>query len=283
MNIEKKVAETIEKYGLVEKKERIAVALSGGKDSTSVLYILNKLGYDVFGLMIDLDLGDWSKIHLRNMEKFCSGLGVELKVVDLKKELGQGICFIKSVLKERKNLTGCAVCGITKKWILNKYSKKFKADKVVTGHNLDDEVQNVLMNFLKGNVFLGVNSGPATADVGNVSSKKNGFVQRVKPLFFVPENEIRKYAKKKKFEINFAKCPCAFGTYRVETREWINSLDLSDKEKLKIVKNFQKLALGLRKNEKNQREIFECKNCGEPCSDKDRICNACKIFSEIAN
>jgi len=234
MNVEKKAVETIGKYVLLRKSDKVVVALSGGKDSTSVLYILRKLGYDVCGLMIDLGLGEWSKIHNRNMGRFCSGLGVPLTIVDLKKELGQGICFIKAVLKKRKGLTGCAVCGTVKRWILNRWAKKLGADKLVTGHNLDDEAQNVLMNFLKGNVLLGANSSPATG-----GKKIDGFVQRVKPLFFVPESEIRKYAKAKKFDILYEKCPCAFGTYRVETRDWMSNI--SDGEKLRIVNSFQEL------------------------------------------
>ncbi|MDO8517145.1 MAG: TIGR00269 family protein [Nanoarchaeota archaeon] len=271
MNIEQQVKKTIEKYHLIEKNDKVAVALSGGKDSTSVLYILHKLGYNVEGLMIDLHLGEWSKIHRKNMEKFCSELNIKLTIVDLKQELGMGICFIKSVLKQQKNLTGCTVCGIIKKWILNKWAKKLKADKIVTGHNLDDECQTVLMNFLKGNIYLGVNSTPATG----IPNK--GFVQRIKPLFFIPENEVRSYAKKMNFPILYEKCPCAIGTYRVETREWINFL--TNKEKLNIVDNFQKTIPKLRRTYKT--EIKNCKECGEPS--KSDLCNACKIFQVLKN
>lgn len=271
MNIEQQVRKTIAKYHLLDKKDKIAVALSGGKDSTSILYILYKLGYNIEGLMIDLHLGEWSKIHRKNMEKFCSELGIKLTVVDLKKELGMGICFIKSVLKEQKNLTGCMVCGVIKKWILNKWAKKLKVDKIATGHNLDDESQTVLMNFLKGNIYLGVNSSPATG-IPNKS-----FVQRVKPLFFIPEKGIKAYSKKMRFPILYDKCPCAIGTYRVETRKWMENF--SDREKLKIVENFQKLIPKLR--EKHKTIIQECKICREPSSTD--VCNACKIFSCVKN
>jgi len=268
MDVEKEVAETIRKYDLISDGDNVVVALSGGKDSTSVIYILKKMGYNVHGLLIDLYLGSWSKVHNEKMIAFCSANDIPLTIVDLKKELGQGICFIKAVLKKQKNLTGCTVCGIIKRWILNKYAKKLGADKLVTGHNLDDEAQNVLMNFLKGNVLLGVNSSPATG-----GEKIKGFVQRVKPLFFIPESEIRKYAQAKKFDIDYGKCPCAFGTYRVDTREWMGKI--SDLEKKRIVENFQKLVPKLR-NE-NVRELRKCKVCGEPS--RGDICNACKIFA----
>jgi len=267
MDIEGRVVETIREFGLISRGEKVVVALSGGKDSTSVLYILKKLGYNVEGLMIDLGLGEWSEIHNRNMKKFCAEIGVSLTIVDLKSELGQGICFIKAVLKKKKGLTGCSVCGTVRRWILNRWARRLGADKLVTGHNLDDECQNVLMNFLKGNVLIGANSSPMAG-----SGIVDGFVQRVKPLFFVPESEIRKYARRKKFDILYDKCPCAFGTYRVETRDWMK--EISDAEKLKIVLGFQKIIPSLR--EEGGKEFMKCVRCGEPSSGK--FCGACKIF-----
>jgi len=271
MDIERKVVEAIGKYGLIGDGDKVVVALSGGKDSASVLYILKNLGYDVRGLMIDLGLGEWSRVHNENMKKFCEGLGVPLTIVDLKAELGQGICFIKAVLKKKKGLTGCSVCGVVKRWILNKWARKLGGSVLVTGHNLDDECQNVLMNFLKGNVGLGARSAPRTG--GEVV--QSGFVQRVKPLFFVPESEIRKYAKAKEFDILYNRCPCAFGTYRVETRDWMSNI--SDAEKLKIVNSFQELVgsweLGVRS------ELRKCVKCGEPSSGE--VCNFCGIVGCI--
>jgi uncharacterized protein (TIGR00269 family) len=234
------------------------------------LYILKKLGYDVHGLMIDLYLGPWSETHKENMTKFCEEIDVPLTIVDLKEVLGQGICFIKAVLKKQKNLTGCTVCGIIKRWILNKWARQLNADVIVTGHNLDDEAQNVLMNYLKGNILLGVNSSPST---GGKSIK--GFAQRVKPLFFIAENDVRDYAKSKKFDILYDKCPCSFETYRADTRDWLDKI--RDEEKLEIVENFQKLVPGLRKD--NVAELKTCKECGDPA--RGDVCSYCKIVCNI--
>lgn len=270
MDIEKIVKDTIKDYNLIDYNDKVLVALSGGKDSTTVLYLLKKLGYKVQGLMINLHLGEWSTIHKNNMESLCKELEIPITVVDLKKEIGQGICFIKTVLKKEKNLTGCTVCGVTKRWILNKWAKKLKADVLVTGHNLDDECQTVLMNFLKGNILLGVNSTPSTGE-----KNQEGFVQRVKPLFFVPESEIKNYAHSKNFKILYDRCPCAIGTYRVETRNWLK--DITDIEKKNIVESWQKLIPSLKKN---QTEIIKkCKICGEPS--RKETCKACEIFQVL--
>jgi len=270
MDVEDKVTETIKKYRLIKKSDKVVVALSGGKDSTSVIYILKKLGYDVHGLMIDLYLGEWSEIHKKNMTKFCLEQDIPLTVVDLKKEIGQGICFVKAVLAKKKGMTGCTVCGIIKKWVLNRWARELGADVIVTGHNLDDEAQNVLMNYLKGNVALGAGMGPAT---GN--GKGEGFVQRVKPLFFVPEGEVRKYAKMMKFDILYDRCPCAFGTYRVDTREWMVGA-LKDSEKLKVVVGFMDVAEKLKVD---GRKVRKCVKCGEVS--RGEVCKFCEIVSDI--
>ncbi|NPE26422.1 adenine nucleotide alpha hydrolase family protein [Methanococcoides sp. SA1] len=271
MNIEKAVAETIKKYRLMKKSDKVVVALSGGKDSTSVIYILKKQGYNVHGLMIDLYLGEWSKIHNEKMTAFCKEQDIPLTIVDLKKEIGQGICFVKAVLAKKKGLTGCTVCGIVKRWVLNRWARKLGGDVIVTGHNLDDEAQNVLMNFLKGNIELGVGMGPATG-----RSNVDGFVQRVKPLFFVPESEIMKYARGKKFDILYDKCPCAFGTYRVDTREWMSCL--KDLEKRKIVDGFMD-EIASRGSVVGSREVRKCSECGEVS--RGRVCKFCEIVKNI--
>jgi len=275
MDIEKKIAETIREYGLMKKSDKVVVALSGGKDSTSVLYILKKLGYDVHGLMIDLYLGEWSEIHKDNMKRFCGELGVSLTVVDMKEEIGHGICFVKAVLAKKKGLTGCTVCGIVKRWILNRWARKLGADVIVTGHNLDDEAQNVLMNFLKGNVLLGAGMGPATGNGENVGS---GFIQRVKPLFFVPEGEVLAYARSKKFDILYERCPCALGTYRVDTRGWMRE-SLSDEEKLGIVEGFMAHNAKIRNKKLDGREVRKCEVCGEVS--RGRVCKFCEIVGSI--
>ena len=96
-----------------------------------------------------------------------------------------------------------------KKWILNKESRELGATKLVTGHNLDDSAEMVMMNLVKGNPELGLNMGPISK---KVSDKK--FVPRIRPLFFIHNDEVKKYSQLKGFPVLYEPCPCSVNAFR---------------------------------------------------------------------
>jgi len=272
MNFEIKVKQTIKKYKLLKKSDKVIVAVSGGKDSMTVLYLLKKLGYNMSALHINLEMGKWSEMHLSNIKKFCSELKVPLHVYSVRKELGRSMCSIKSIVKSRAKLQDCTICGILRRWLINKKARQLGADKLATGHNLDDASQTVLMNYFKGNLMIGVNEGPY---VGIISDRK--FVQRIKPLYFIPEKEVEIYSKKMKFPVIYERCPCVVGAYRHRIRQMLDELG-DKKAKENIVKSFLKILPKLRKKV-NIHELHYCKSCHEPC--RNESCKACLIMSEI--
>ena len=255
---ERKVKQTIQKYNLLNKKDKVMVAISGGKDSMTVVYLLKKFGYNVSALHINLEMGKWSEAHLNNIKTFCNQLKVPLHVYSVRKELGRSMCSIKSIVKSKAKLQDCTICGIIRRWLINKKARQLGATKIVTGHNLDDASQTVLMNYFKGNLFIGLNEGPY---VGVISDKK--FVQRVKPLYFIAEKEIENYSRSMKFPVIYERCPCVIGAYRHKIRQMLDEMQESNpKIKENIVMSFLRILPDLRKKVLTGKPIY-CKICGE--------------------
>ena len=267
MEIETKVKNTIQKYKLCNKKEKIIVALSGGKDSTVTAYLLKKFGYNIEGIHINLGMGEYSEKCLKMVEKLCEELKIKLHLYDIRKEMGSSMCYLRSAIQSQKSLKNCAICGVIKKWILNKQARRLKASKIATGHNLDDEAQTFLMNILKGSPELSANSGAITK---NIHDKK--FILRIKPLFYIPEKDVKIYSKKKKLSIIYEKCPCAIDSYRIHVREFVNKLSYKDKED--IIKNMDGM---LGKIQKSRDKINYCEICGEPS--RGKICKRCELIT----
>ena len=83
MNLPQKFTQTLSSIKL-NKKEKILVAMSGGKDSSVVAYLLHKLGYNIEGFHINLSMGEYSKRCLNAVEKLCEQLGIRLHIYDIK-------------------------------------------------------------------------------------------------------------------------------------------------------------------------------------------------------
>ncbi len=267
MNIEQKVKNIIKRYNICNKHEKILVALSGGKDSTVTAYLLKKFGYRIEGFHIDLGMGKYSEKCLSAVKKFCGDLKIKLHIYDIKKEMGSSMCYLRSAIQSRKSLKNCAICGVIKKWILNRETRKLKTDKIATGHNLDDEAQTFLMNIFKGSPKLSANSGAITR---NISDSK--FILRIKPLFYILEEDIRKYSKQKKLPVVYEKCPCALDSYRIQVREFLNTL--SRKNRINIIKNFDKVSKRIQKSKDTK--IKYCEICEEPS--RNKICKKCELM-----
>ena len=272
---EKKVKDTIGKYKLVSKRDKVIVACSGGKDSTTTLYLLKKFGYDVEGFIIDLNIGSWSDKNLKNVRKFCEGLGVKLHVVSMREEYGCSICYIRSGVQSKKKLGNCSICGVVKRWLLNKKSREMGATKLATGHNLDDEAETFIMTLFSGKPEIVLSSGPITTGV-----KADKFVPRVKPLYFCTNDEVRKYSEEKGFPVLYDPCPCSEGTYRRRIRKLIADLEKRCPGiKDNIVKYHLQLIPILRKEKGSYNKLRFCKVCKEPS--RNAVCKRCELLKII--
>ncbi len=277
---EKKVSKTIRKYNLISDKDKIAVAFSGGKDSLTLLYLLNKFysprGQEIIGISIDEGIPGYRNKILRASKKFLKEQGIKTKIFYFKKELG---FTLKSKIKKIKKLglSNCYVCSVMKRWLLNKKAKQLDFSVVATAHSLDDGAESIILNFLKGNPELLAKLGPSTG-----IARTKAFVQRVKPFYLCSTKEIVLYAKLKKIPIPKEKesiCPIRGLTLRIEIRNWLADLEKKHTEiKNAIINSFLKIMPMLKQKYKNL-TFKKCKKCGSPSSHD--FCKACLLLKEL--
>lgn len=203
-SVENKVRVTIAKYKMFEIDDRIAVAVSGGKDSISLLHILAKIeeGFprvSLCAVTIDEGIKEYRDVAAELAAENCAKLGIEQTIVSFKDLYNHTMDEIVEKTRDDK-LTPCAYCGILRRRALNVAARKAGADKIATAHTLDDEIQTFLLNIIHGNPLRIARSG---ALHGRVSA----LVQRVKPFCEVLERESALYAYVKGAPFQEMSCP----------------------------------------------------------------------------
>lgn len=283
---ENKVFKTIRQFNLLGKQENIGVALSGGKDSLTVLHLLSKLSKQnkkikVAAILIDEGIKNYRNKTIITARKFCKKNKIKLSIFSFKEEFNMPLDKMLKVL----DVKPCTLCGIFRRYLLNKKSKELKFTKLVTGHNLDDEAQSIIMNQFKNNLLASARLGPLSG-IKNARTKSStdsvgnkNFVRRIKPLYLCTEKEVATYAFVNNLLDNFTECPNILKSYRAQVRDMLNNFELKNEgTKHAIVNSFLEILPDLKQQLKDK-EVSHCKNCNEPAS-KDK-CNACKFIDKL--
>ncbi|MBI4449322.1 TIGR00269 family protein [Candidatus Woesearchaeota archaeon] len=270
---EQRIKDTISTFGILDGKENIVVAASGGKDSTVVMYILKNLGYHIRALTVDTHIGCYTEQNLKNVIKFCESINVPLVAKDFNTEFGYGVCYLRDTLAEKGlNVKSCTVCGVPRRYLINKYTREMGADVVITGHNLDDECQAILMNYFRNTLQLSARLGPVPGVI-----RDPRFIPRAKPLYFLSNTEIERYSKLKGFQVAYGHCPCSTDAYRRHIKDWLHAMSLKHPRfKHRIITHFLANLPALRHKYRSDASPGECLSCGEPTSAE--LCKTCSIM-----
>ena len=274
--IEDKVRRTITGNQMLQYDDRVAVAVSGGKDSLTLLNILVKLEgrfpkSRLTAVSVDEGIDGYRDEALELARVACEKLGVEQVVVSYRDLFGVTTDEIALV---KLGKTPCAYCGVFRRKAINKAAATIGATKIATGHNLDDEVQTVLLNMMHGDPMRIVRTGPVLKD------PRGKFLPRIKPLCDVPEKEIVLYAYLNGFEFQSVECPHGHEALRNDIRAFLNQMEQKHPGSKFTL---QRTADTLREafaNSSPLSELRECAKCGDPTPHE--LCEACIMIETIA-
>ena len=279
-SLEAKVRATIGKYRMFEFDDRIAVAVSGGKDSLNLLHILAKIekrnpNSSLVAVTIDEGISGYRDEALKLAASNCLKLGIEHHIVAFKELFGFTLDEIVSRISDqgRSGLTPCAYCGILRRKALNLGAREVCADKVATAHTLDDEVQTILLNIFRGDISGLIKEKPLT----DLAHPK--FVQKVKPFCEILEKESALYTYVRKIRFQDIPCPYASEALRNEVRVMLNQMEERHAgTKFTVFKSIERIRVVL--GEAAVKGDFrECSECGEPSSCE--LCKACEIIKQM--
>ncbi|MCS7095628.1 MAG: TIGR00269 family protein [Candidatus Bathyarchaeota archaeon] len=281
-SIEQKVKSTISKYKMLDFDDRIAVAVSGGKDSVSLLHVMAKIEKDypkasLVAVSIDEGIKGYRDEALKIASENCRRLGVEHHVISFKELYGYTLDEIVQKMQGAggKKLTSCAYCGVLRRKALNVIARKVDADKLATAHTLDDEMQTILLNMLHGDVLRIAREKPLTDEV------HPNLVRRIKPFCEIPERETALFAYVKKIKFQSIPCPYASEAMRSDIRLFLNRMEAKHVGvKFTLFNSAEKIRLAI-EGLMAAKNLRECSRCGEPTPQK--VCKACELLEQIKN
>lgn len=276
---ENRFKKTIRQFKLFSKEDYLGIATSGGKDSMVLLYLINKIfkikRINFCAIFVDEGTDNYSNKTFEVVDKFCKENNIKLTTSSHKKEFNITTQEIGEKY-DRKEGTVCTYCGVLRRKTLNKLSNKEKITKLVTGHNLDDECQTVLMNLLDNDTIRFFRTGPLTGIIDLEDTKP-----RIKPFYLTPEKEIAAYALYNNIPFHDCNCPFYRTAKRNHFRNFLNETEvLHPGSKFSLIKSFLKIKdVKDKTNITSKNTIRKCKICNEDTSQE--ICKACKLLLEI--
>jgi cytoplasmic tRNA 2-thiolation protein 1 len=277
-SIESKAAKTISKYSMIGYGDRVAVGVSGGKDSLSLLYVLKVLfdqhasnGNELVAVTIDEGIEGYRDESLKIVKEFCAELHIESKVLSYQSLFGTDMD--RAVIQRSSQKTSsCSICGTFRRRALDIAAETIGADIIATAHNLDDQLQTFMINLLAGDVER----------IGWIYPEPMQYTQngmkKIKPFIEIYEYEIAFYALQRDIPFQSEECPYMNESIRTDLREFFNRLETDHPGiKYNAYKSMIKLSNILRDNTSSSSQINKCSRCNRVST--GNLCSVCRILN----
>jgi len=269
----------INKYKMFEKRDRVLVAVSGGKDSLALWDILWKRGYTTEGIYLDLgiDEGISYSSHSRDLAtKFAKERDLILHILDIDEKYGETIPEINN-RTHRGRKKPCSVCGLVKRHVLNSFAVDGNYETIVTGHNLDDEAAILLANTMDWSLEFLSRGFP-------VLPTKPGFSRKAKPFCRIYERESAAYSILRGIQYVKDECPFSIDSKQLYFKNILNGWeDERPGMKLRFYLHYLKAldagAFPERQESDSELEKQRCLECGQPTT-TGGLCTFCRLFEK---
>ncbi len=273
--VEKRVKQEIRReLKLNGRPAKIAVGLSGGKDSSTALVLLhrflgNRRELTLEAITVDEGIEGYRPASLEIARDLCAGLGVKHHVVGYRELVG---FEMDRVVRVDPEAIPCSYCGVFRRHALNRMAVEIGADYLATGLNLDDTAESILMNVARGDV-------ERLARLGPHERVQPGLVPRLQPLRMIPELEVYLYAFLKGLRFHDATCPYAERAQRGRFKAILHRLEEdSPGTRHAIVSGYDELRSVLQAAWPPV-ALRACARCGEPTVHE--MCKACEMKERL--
>ena len=271
---EARVKRAIRQQGKLPNQGVVAVALSGGVDSLVTLKMLAKLiekrpNVELHAISVDEGIKAYRNLTLKTASEYCNEWNVPWHLLSFKKEIGY---TLDKISKIRNGYNECTYCGVFRRWLINRKAKELGASRLATGHQLDDNAQTILMNWITADV-------ERLARLGPHSEVQPGLIPRMMPLRLVPKAEVMLYASLNYIKIHPKNCPYSIRAFR---KNFKNVLEFLESKKpgisYSLVKSYDSIKDILLQKYSSEK-LNSCSECGEPTSQD--TCKACKLLEKL--
>ncbi len=199
----------IEEFNMIEENDKIAVALSGGKDSVTLLIALNNLRrfypkkFDLIAITVN---PGFEFFDTSILQKLCDELNIEF--IEVKSHIKEIVFDIR----QEKN--PCSLCANLRRGILNSTAIEHGCNKIALGHNEDDVLETFFLNLL----YTGTINTFAP-----VSYMDRSKMTLIRPFIYVTERQTRGYIKRNNIQIMPKACPMDGYSKREDMKNLIKS------------------------------------------------------------
>ncbi len=276
-SIESKAAKTISMYSMIEYGDKVAVGVSGGKDSLSLLCVLKMLfdqhpnnGNELVAVTIDEGIKGYRDESLQIVKDFCAQLNIESKVLSYQSLFGIDMDQAM-VQRSSQKISSCSMCGTFRRRAIDIAAETVEADIVATAHNMDDQLQTFMINLLAGDVERIGWIYPEPVQYTQTGMKK------VKPFVEIYEYEIAFYALQRDIPFQSEECPYMNESIRTDLREFFNRLERDHPGiKYNAYRSMTKISKVLRSSMPPS-QTKKCSRCARVSTGD--ICSVCRTLS----